>query len=124
MGQVHARTKAGDYDLGGPEWATVSPEARDLIRRLLVVDPETRATCEDVFASPWLAGDARAHDVHLAHFCCNYRSYRLRRKFQAAVLAVVATRRLMKLAAHDSMRVEAVPAVRRVSIESLPESPH
>jgi len=37
------------------KWANVSEPAKDLIRHLLVLEPEKRYTCEEALASPWLS---------------------------------------------------------------------
>jgi len=37
------------------KWANISESAKDLIRRLLVFEPEERLTCEQALASKWLS---------------------------------------------------------------------
>ena len=61
---------------------------------VLYVDVACRA---EVINHPWMAADARVRKVHLPHFCANRRRYSMRRKFKAAVIAVIAERRLLKL---------------------------
>jgi len=41
----------------GKKWANVSEPAKDLIRHLLVFEPEKRFTCEQALASKWLSLD-------------------------------------------------------------------
>lgn len=41
----------------GPEWSEVSPQAQDMVRRMLVVDPRERWTAEQLQGHPWLADD-------------------------------------------------------------------
>lgn len=36
----------GNYSFRGKEWADVSPSAKDLVRNLLVVDPNLRLTAD------------------------------------------------------------------------------
>lgn len=45
---------AGAYDLSGASWRGVSAEARDLVSRLLVVDPDQRLTAAHALQHPWL----------------------------------------------------------------------
>ena len=47
-----------EYELDIPEFSLVSSEARDLVERLLVAEPEERLTAEDCLAHPWLSGQA------------------------------------------------------------------
>jgi len=39
----------------GKKWASISESAKDLIRHLLVFEPEKRYTCEEALASQWLS---------------------------------------------------------------------
>jgi len=42
------------YDFPDPEWSSVSEEAKNFVRRLLVVDPNKRPSAEDSLQDPWL----------------------------------------------------------------------
>lgn len=53
--QLFVRTVKGAYKLTGPEWDGISAEAKDLVRRMLDVDMETRITTAEVLAHPWIA---------------------------------------------------------------------
>ena len=97
MKDVLSKTRCAAYTMDASEWDAVSKEAKNLVDRLLTVDVEKRATADDVFNHPWMAADARVRKVHLPHFCANRRRYSMRRKFKAAVIAVIAERRLLKL---------------------------
>ena len=44
------------YDYRAPIWATISPSAKDLIDRLLVLDPRERLAAADIPLHPWLKG--------------------------------------------------------------------
>ncbi|RHZ19301.1 hypothetical protein DYB37_003526 [Aphanomyces astaci] len=45
----------GDFDFKhAASWAHISDDAKDLIRRLIVIDPAARLTAEQVLAHPWL----------------------------------------------------------------------
>jgi len=45
---------SGTYDFPDPEWTEVSEEAKDFIRKILVVDPQKRATAEQCLNHPWI----------------------------------------------------------------------
>jgi serine/threonine protein kinase len=36
------------------QWITISPEAKDLVSRMLEVDAEQRITIEEALAHPWI----------------------------------------------------------------------
>jgi len=51
-----SRALSCQYDLSIPELSHTSPEALDLVRCLLVKDPDTRLTATECLASTWLSG--------------------------------------------------------------------
>lgn len=44
----------GFYDFPAAEWCTISEEAKDLIKKLLVRDPSKRYTATEVLKDPWI----------------------------------------------------------------------
>lgn len=44
----------GKFSFDDPAWKGVSEEAKDLIRNLIVSDPEKRYSTDQVLAHPWL----------------------------------------------------------------------
>jgi len=46
--------KRGQYSMKGKIWESVSDAAKDLIRRLLTVDPSKRITGKDILEHPWI----------------------------------------------------------------------
>lgn len=54
-GELWQAICVGKYSFDDPAWKGVSEQAKDLIRNLIVTDPEKRFSCEQVLAHPWLA---------------------------------------------------------------------
>lgn len=50
------RIKGGQFDFNGPEWEHVSPQAKNITKGMLTVDPAKRLRMEDLLDSPWLEG--------------------------------------------------------------------
>ena len=48
------RIQDGIYDFPQNEWDEISEEAKDLIRHLLVRDPNMRYSAADVLSHPWI----------------------------------------------------------------------
>lgn len=48
------KIKSGKYDADDPIWDGISASAKDLVARLLVVEPSHRLTAEQALAHPWL----------------------------------------------------------------------
>jgi len=44
----------GNYDFPDPEWKYVSDEAKDFIKKILVVNADDRATAEECLNHPWI----------------------------------------------------------------------
>ena len=53
--EVLEKTAKGIYSMAGPEWEEVSDDAKDLVRRMLVTNPEQRISTADILAHPWLS---------------------------------------------------------------------
>eukprot|EP00930_Biecheleria_cincta_P023563 TRINITY_DN17015_c0_g1_i1.p1 TRINITY_DN17015_c0_g1~~TRINITY_DN17015_c0_g1_i1.p1 ORF type:complete len:537 (+),score=136.97 TRINITY_DN17015_c0_g1_i1:225-1835(+) len=52
--QIHQKIKKGEYRLHGRLWEPISEPAKDLIRKMLAMDPKSRLTAEEVFMSDWI----------------------------------------------------------------------
>ena len=46
--------KKGEYNFPSPYFDIVSESAKDLIKKILVVDPKVRLTCAQIFEHPWM----------------------------------------------------------------------
>ena len=47
-----------------PVWKLVSPAAKQMICKMLVVDPRKRLTVDDALADPWMRGETKASGPH------------------------------------------------------------
>lgn len=52
--EVLEKTCKGVYTMSGAEWDDISDEAKDLVQRMLVVNPEERIGTADILAHSWL----------------------------------------------------------------------
>jgi len=52
--ELFERIKNGDYNMKDPVWENVSSHAKDLVKKLLVVDPASRITDKDISTHPWI----------------------------------------------------------------------
>eukprot|EP00004_Rigifila_ramosa_P021673 TRINITY_DN580_c0_g1_i2.p1 TRINITY_DN580_c0_g1~~TRINITY_DN580_c0_g1_i2.p1 ORF type:complete len:336 (-),score=80.65 TRINITY_DN580_c0_g1_i2:706-1686(-) len=85
--------KAGHYDFPDQWWGNISESAKDLIRKLLTVDPAKRLTAVEALQHPWLTGET-ASTSHLPDTLKSMKSFNARRKFKMAVIATIATNRI------------------------------
>ena len=49
--------KKGEFDFPSPYWDQVSDIAKDLIKKILVVDPTKRLTAQQILEDPWMVGE-------------------------------------------------------------------
>ena len=64
--QILARIGEGKIPLSGGNWDSVSPSAKDLVLRMLHVDPMQRWTAAQVLAHPWIASRGSLPDFKLS----------------------------------------------------------
>ncbi|GIL62570.1 hypothetical protein Vafri_16770 [Volvox africanus] len=50
------KIKKGNYDADDPIWENISPEAKDVVAKLLTVDSAKRLTADQALAHPWVQG--------------------------------------------------------------------
>ncbi|XP_048384309.1 calcium/calmodulin-dependent protein kinase type IV-like isoform X1 [Stegostoma tigrinum] len=82
-----------DYDFVSPWWDEVSLNAKDLVRKLILLDPKKRLTTYQALQHPWVIGKA-ANFIHMDNAQKKLLEFNARRKLKAAVKAVVASGRL------------------------------
>ncbi|XP_059617471.1 phosphorylase b kinase gamma catalytic chain, liver/testis isoform isoform X2 [Phlebotomus argentipes] len=76
----------GKYSFTSPEWADISEDPKDLIRKCLVVDPEKRITVHDALRHPFFNTVKRRQSL-----------FNARKKFLYAILCVRAVVRIRRL---------------------------
>lgn len=61
--EVRKRVREGTFKLEGPTWSTVTQEARDFVKSLLVARERKRPTAEKTLVHPWIAAvESEAQD--------------------------------------------------------------
>lgn len=83
----------GEYDYPSPYWDAVSPDAIDLIDKLLVLDPGLRLTATQTLEHPWLTTSSSAP---LPHFAPNMRAFNARRRMRGAMRVIQLATALQK----------------------------
>ncbi|XP_032594677.1 phosphorylase b kinase gamma catalytic chain, skeletal muscle/heart isoform isoform X3 [Drosophila grimshawi] len=76
----------GKYSFTSPEWADISEDPKDLIRKCLVVDPAQRITVKEVLRHPFFNQMLRKQS-----------RFNARKKFQFAILVIRAVIRIRRL---------------------------
>ncbi|CBN80278.1 possible CDPK [Ectocarpus siliculosus] len=90
--RLFRKIKAGNFKFHPEYWQSISNEAKDLIRRLLTVDPKKRLTAAQAVTHPWLLSkDADLLKHNLGVNLEQLRLFNARRKLRAAIKSVLAT---------------------------------
>ncbi|KAF8041233.1 hypothetical protein BT93_B3230 [Corymbia citriodora subsp. variegata] len=81
----------GHIDFSSDPWPSISPGARDLIRKMLNSDPKQRLTAFEVLNHPWIKEDGEAPDTPLDNaVLVRLKQFRAMNKFKKVALRVIA----------------------------------
>ncbi|KFV61306.1 Calcium/calmodulin-dependent protein kinase type II subunit alpha, partial [Dryobates pubescens] len=97
--RLYQQIKAGAYDFPSPEWDTVTPEAKDLINKMLTINPSKRITAAEALKHPWISHRATvASCMHRQETVDCLKKFNARRKLKGAILTtMLATRNFSAL---------------------------
>ncbi|CAL9163485.1 unnamed protein product [Musa hybrid cultivar] len=81
----------GQIDFTSDPWPNISPGAKDLVRKMLNLDPRQRLTAFEVLNHPWIKEDGEAPDTPLDNAVLNrLKQFRAMNQFKKAALRVIA----------------------------------
>ncbi|XP_057168240.1 calcium/calmodulin-dependent protein kinase type II subunit alpha isoform X2 [Ursus arctos] len=92
--RLYQQIKAGAYDFPSPEWDTVTPEAKDLINKMLTINPSKRIAAAEALKHPWISHRSTvASCMHRQETVDCLKKFNARRKLKGAILTtMLATR--------------------------------
>uniref|UniRef100_A0A2C9M6Z5 Protein kinase domain-containing protein n=1 Tax=Biomphalaria glabrata TaxID=6526 RepID=A0A2C9M6Z5_BIOGL len=97
--QMFKKILKGDYSFDSPWWDEISNNAKDLVRKLLVVDPAKRLTASAALKHVWVTGMANKK-THMETTVDKIKEFNARRKLKFTtdvILAVVAAAKRLPL---------------------------
>jgi serine/threonine protein kinase len=77
--------KKGDYSFPSPYWDDISDGAKDLVKKILQINPQTRLTIQQCLDHPWMSS---ASDTPLASQQEQLRKFAARGRFKKAINTV------------------------------------
>ncbi|KAK6936926.1 Protein kinase domain [Dillenia turbinata] len=81
----------GHIDFTSDPWPSISPAAKDLVRKMLNSDPKQRLTAAQVLSHPWIKEDGEAPDTPLDNAVFDrFKQFRAMNKFKKVALRVIA----------------------------------
>uniref|UniRef100_A0A8C5BGN8 calcium/calmodulin-dependent protein kinase n=1 Tax=Gadus morhua TaxID=8049 RepID=A0A8C5BGN8_GADMO len=85
--RLYQQIKAGAYDFPSPEWDTVTPEAKDLINKMLTINPSKRITATEALKHPWICQRSTvASMMHRQETVECLKKFNARRKLKVSLL--------------------------------------
>uniref|UniRef100_A0A8C9G359 Protein kinase domain-containing protein n=1 Tax=Pavo cristatus TaxID=9049 RepID=A0A8C9G359_PAVCR len=82
---IYKRTLNCEYDFVSPWWDDVSLNAKDLVKKLIVLDPKKRLTTLQALQHPWVTGKA-ANFTHMDNAQKKLQEFNARRKLKATAI--------------------------------------
>jgi len=64
----------GEYNFDAPVWKQISPQAKDFIKKLIVIDPKERYTAQQALNHPWVTKITRANELRASTVARVYQS--------------------------------------------------
>ncbi|XP_061594838.1 calcium/calmodulin-dependent protein kinase type IV [Cololabis saira] len=118
---MYSRILNCDYEFVSPWWDEVSLNAKDLVSKLIVLDPHKRLSVREALQHPWVLGKA-ARFSHMDTTQRKLQEFNARRKLKAAMKAVVATSRMHEGSRRrtDSCEIPGSGTSRQSSIQDGP----
>eukprot|EP00297_Palpitomonas_bilix_P012234 CAMPEP_0113880712 /NCGR_PEP_ID=MMETSP0780_2-20120614/7944_1 /TAXON_ID=652834 /ORGANISM="Palpitomonas bilix" /LENGTH=319 /DNA_ID=CAMNT_0000867431 /DNA_START=110 /DNA_END=1069 /DNA_ORIENTATION=+ /assembly_acc=CAM_ASM_000599 len=95
--QLFDQIMRGDYDFPSPYWDHISESGKDLVKRLLVVDPRKRLNVEETLAHPWVKGETANKDA-IPDIVDTMKRFNAKRKLKQGILGVMAMNQMKRLA--------------------------
>ncbi|GLT41786.1 hypothetical protein SLA2020_158290 [Shorea laevis] len=81
----------GHIDFTSDPWPSISPQAKDLVRKMLTSDPKQRLTAIQVLSHPWIKEDGEAPDTPLDNAVLSrLKQFKAMNKFKKVALRVIA----------------------------------
>ncbi|KAK2552939.1 Calcium/calmodulin-dependent protein kinase type IV [Acropora cervicornis] len=79
-----------DYEFVAPWWDDVSENAKDLVRKLIVLDPKKRLTAKEALEHEWIKGKIAKRDKLDPSYIEQLKDFNAKRKFKGGAIAVQA----------------------------------
>jgi serine/threonine protein kinase len=93
---VLKNVRYGQFKFREKYWKGISQDAKDLIKRMLVVDPEERITAADALKSSWIGANDKILSADLSENMKEFKA-EVTLKLKGAVRAVIATNLLKSI---------------------------
>lgn len=88
--EIYGRIRRGYYAFEGPDWQLRSQHSKDLIQKLLTMNPRRRLTVDEALCHPWIVHEGEVIDPHSKRIVSRLRRYTMFPWLKRLGLAVIA----------------------------------
>lgn len=87
--ELFRKIVSGKFEFDDDDWCDVSPDAKDLVKKLLVLDPDERLTSNEALKHKWMkASNDRLSKMKLQGTSQRLKTFNARMKLRSAMIAV------------------------------------
>ncbi|XP_051982507.1 calcium/calmodulin-dependent protein kinase type II delta 2 chain isoform X3 [Xyrauchen texanus] len=120
--RLYQQIKAGAYDFPSPEWDTVTPEAKDLINKMLTINPSKRITAAEALKHPWICQRSTvASMMHRQETVECLKKFNARRKLKGAILTTLLVTRNFSAKSLLNKKTDGVKVNNKTNLASSPK---
>uniref|UniRef100_A0A674BPA6 calcium/calmodulin-dependent protein kinase n=1 Tax=Salmo trutta TaxID=8032 RepID=A0A674BPA6_SALTR len=122
--RLYQQIKAGAYDFPSPEWDTVTPDAKDLINKMLTINPGKRITTAEALKHPWICQRSTvASMMHRQETVECLKKFNARRKLKGAILTtLLVTKNFSAVKSLLNKKADAVKANNKANTVTCPKA--
>ena len=95
---LYKQIKKGEFDFPAPYWSNISESAKDLVRKLLTVDPAKRYTAKQVLEHPWISGSTASSKPLDGDYNKRLKMLQARRRLKKGVQMIIAINKVTNTA--------------------------
>ncbi|KAK1175010.1 calcium/calmodulin-dependent protein kinase type II subunit delta [Acipenser oxyrinchus oxyrinchus] len=122
--RLYQQIKAGAYDFPSPEWDTVTPEAKDLINKMLTINPAKRITATEALKHPWICQRSTvASMMHRQETVDCLKKFNARRKLKGAILTTMLVTRNFSARSLMNKKADGVKINNKTNVVTSPKEP-
>ncbi|XP_016375494.1 calcium/calmodulin-dependent protein kinase type II delta 2 chain isoform X2 [Sinocyclocheilus rhinocerous] len=120
--RLYQQIKAGAYDFPSPEWDTVTPDAKDLINKMLTINPSKRITAAEALKHPWICQRSTvASMMHRQETVECLKKFNARRKLKGAILTTLLVTRNFSAKSLLNKKTDGVKVNNKTNLASSPK---
>jgi calcium-dependent protein kinase len=102
--QIMRRVREGEYDMDQNTWRFISPSGKDMVHRLMTMDPTERMTLSEVMAHAWWDDAARRMNPLPANVVASIKAFEKENKIMRKAIAII-VRGIQDSPEFDNLRI-------------------